>query len=85
LLTGEPSDLRNPAAALPHARRAVEMTKENAPNILDTLALAYHLTGEHASAVETEQKAIALLKADSPARREFETNLAKFQAAAKGK
>jgi non-specific serine/threonine protein kinase/serine/threonine-protein kinase len=85
LLLGEPSDLRDPAAALPHARRAVEMTKENAPNMLDTLALAYHLTGDHARAVETEQKAIALLKAGSPARQEFETNLAKFQAAAKGK
>jgi len=85
LLTAEPSDLRDPAAALPHARRAVEMTKGTAPNILGTLALAYHLTGGHARAVETAQKAIALLKADSLARREFETNLAKFQAASKGK
>jgi len=85
LLTAEPSDLRDPAAALPHAGRAVEMTKGKAPNVLGTLALAYHLTGDHERAVETVQKAIALLKADSPARREFETNLAKFQAAAKGK
>jgi non-specific serine/threonine protein kinase/serine/threonine-protein kinase len=85
LLTAEPSDLRDPAAALPHARRAVEMTKENAPNILGTLALAYHLTGDHPRAIETEQKALALLKADSLARRAFETNLARFQAAAKGK
>ncbi len=85
LLSVEPSELRDPAAALPHARRAVEMTKENAPNMLDTLALAYHLTGDHARAIETEQKAIALLKAGSIVRREFETNLAKFQAAAKGK
>ena len=85
LLAAEPSDLRDPAATLPHARRAVEMTKGNAPNILNTLALVYHLTGDHARAVETEQKAIASLKAGSLVRREFETNLAKFQAAAKGK
>ncbi len=85
LLTSEPSDLRDPAAALPHARRAVEMTKGNAPKILDTLALACHLTGDHARALETEQKAIALLKANSLVRRELETNLAKFQAAAKVK
>src|SRR5262249_37536664 len=85
LLTAEPSDLRDPAAALPHARRAVEMTKENAPRMLDTMALAYYLVGDHGRAVETEQKAIILLKADSLVRRELETNLAKFQAAAKGK
>jgi tetratricopeptide (TPR) repeat protein len=85
LLTAEPNELRDPAAALPNARRAVEMTKGNAPKMLNTLALAYHLTGDHARAVETELKAIASLKADSLVRREFETNLAKFQAAAKGK
>ncbi|HKQ75994.1 MAG TPA: protein kinase [Blastocatellia bacterium] len=79
LLTAEPSDLRDPADALAHARRAVDMTKGNAPNILNTLAMAYHLTGDYARAVETEQKAISLLKADSPARREFETDLARYR------
>src|SRR5262249_17809899 len=85
LLTAEPSDLRDPAAALPHAMRAVEMTKGNAPNILGTLALAYHLTGDHPRAIETEQKALGLLKADSLARRAFENDFARFHAAAKGK
>jgi tetratricopeptide (TPR) repeat protein len=84
LLTVEPAELRDPAAALPYAQRAVELIKGKAPKLLGTLALAYHLTGDHARAVETEQQAIALLKADSLVRRELETRLAQFQAAAKG-
>jgi non-specific serine/threonine protein kinase/serine/threonine-protein kinase len=83
LLTAEPSELRDPATALAQAKRAVEMSNRNAPRMLDTLALAYHLTGDHLRAIETEQNAMALLKADSLVRRELETNLAKFQAAAR--
>ncbi len=81
LLTVEPAELRDPAAALPHAQRAVELAKGKAPRLLGTLALAYHLTGDYARAVETEQQAIALLKADSLVRRELEIKLAQFQAA----
>jgi tetratricopeptide (TPR) repeat protein len=84
LLTAEPAELRDPAAALPHARRAVEMTRGTIPALLDTLALAYHLTGDHARAVTTAEQGLALLKPDAPARRDFAARLAKFKAAAKG-
>jgi non-specific serine/threonine protein kinase/serine/threonine-protein kinase len=82
LLTVEPADLRDARAALPHAQRAVELTKGHVPRMLDTLALAHHLTGDRARAVATQQQAIALLKNDSPLRRTFETRLAQFQTTA---
>ncbi len=84
LLTWEPADLRNPTAALAYARRAVELTKESDTNILDTLATAYHLTGDYARAIETEEKALSLMKGDSPQRTEFQANLTRFKAASKG-
>lgn len=61
LLTCEPADMRDPVTALKYARLAVELTRGNDPNILKTLALAYHLTGDQAQAAETAQKALALL------------------------
>jgi non-specific serine/threonine protein kinase/serine/threonine-protein kinase len=81
LLTADPNELRDAAGALPPARRAVEMTKGEDPGILDTLALAYHLTGDHARAVETEEQALARLPGDGPLRRDLEANLARFRAA----
>lgn len=61
LLTCEPADMRDAAAALPYAKLAVEQTHGNDPNILKTLALAYHLTGDQAAAIQTAKKALALL------------------------
>lgn len=84
LLTCEPADLRNPSAALAYARRAAESTKESNANILNTLATAYHLTGDEARAAETEEKSISLLPADTPQRKEFEANLIRFKATLKG-
>jgi thiol-disulfide isomerase/thioredoxin len=56
-------DFKNPDydLALAMAKRAVELTKQNDPAILDTLACAYFKKGDTDSAVATEQKAIALL------------------------
>lgn len=82
LLTIEPSDMRDPVAALPIAKQAVEMTNSSAPDILDTLALAYHLGGNQVRAIETEEKAFALLPTNSPLRHDFEAALAKYKAAA---
>ena len=48
--------------ALKAASRAVELSKENRPEFLDTLAEAQFRTGDAASAVTTEEKAIKLLK-----------------------
>jgi non-specific serine/threonine protein kinase/serine/threonine-protein kinase len=86
LLTCEPADLRDPAAALRYAKLAAERTLENDPNILKTLARAYHLTGDHARAAETARKALSLLppsngrQNQSILRRDLEAQLAKAQA-----
>ncbi len=83
LLTVEPADLRDPAAALGYAGRAVQTSGEKDGGIMDTLALAYHLNGDHQQAVETEERALSLLPAgESPSRKEMEANLAKFRQAA---
>ncbi len=82
LLTIEPARLRDPASALLYAQRAVELSQGNDPAILDTLAWAYHLTGDQVQAIATEQRALALLAPEAPLRREFAANLARFKAAA---
>ena len=46
LLTCKPEDLRDPETALPVAMRAVEKSEGKDPLVLDTLALAYFMTGE---------------------------------------
>ncbi len=51
------------------------------PGILDTLALAQHLTGDTPAAIESEKKALSLLPADAPGRDDYEATLAKFEAA----
>ncbi|MCH8825104.1 MAG: serine/threonine protein kinase [Planctomycetes bacterium] len=80
LLTCEPPDLRDPETALRLAREASAMTNYANPAILDTLALAQHLTGDTAAAIETETKALSLLPPDAP-RGEYEAALTKFEAA----
>jgi tetratricopeptide (TPR) repeat protein len=82
LLTCEPEDLRDPQAALPLAKRAVEMSAGQAAAILDTLALAYFMTDDTPKAIETQEKAVSLLPPEeSPLRAEYEANLAKYRAA----
>jgi tetratricopeptide (TPR) repeat protein len=83
LLTVEPSELRDPAAALVFAQRACAKEEQNGGselwNYLDTLALAWHMNGNTATAIETERKAISLLSADRPERARLEQNLAAFE------
>ncbi len=57
------------------------MTNHVNPPILDTLALAQHLTGDTAAAIETERKALSLLPADGPGRSGYEAAIARFEAA----
>ncbi len=83
LLTCEPADLRDPETALRLARDACAMTDNANPGYLDTLALAQHLTGDTAAAIETEKKALSLLPADAPGRGDYEAAIAKFEAALK--
>jgi tetratricopeptide (TPR) repeat protein len=86
LVTSPFEDLRNPALALPYARRAVEMTKGSHPGTLDALARAYFGVGDSANAVATEEKALSLLPPLKPGeqvsslRKELEENLARFRA-----
>ena len=82
LLTCKPEDLRDPVSALSFAKRAVEKNEGESPNYLDTLSLAYFMTGDTAKAIETQVKALALLpNEDSSVRTGMETNMAKFRAA----
>jgi len=79
LLTIKPADLRDLAAALQVAERAVEKSGGKDPSIMDTLALAQQMTGDIDAAVETETKALALLPAEPSAMRPFlESSLAEF-------
>ena len=75
------TDERFMRRALELAREATEMSGAQNPDYLDTLALAYHLTGSTRFAVETQKRALSLLQADDPRRSEFEVRLDEFEAA----
>ncbi len=86
LLTCELEDLRDPAAALPLAKRAVEMSNGENTQYLDTLALAYFTAGDSAKAIEKQENAVSLLPPGESLRRtDFEANLARYRQAAKNK
>ena len=59
-VTVDPADLRDSAAALPYALKAVKQGKGNDPLCLHVLALAYAGTHDYRRAVDTEEKALAL-------------------------
>ena len=80
LVTTPFADLRSPARAEYYVQKAVEMTQGSDPGLLDTLARAFEAGGKLAQAVETEQKALALLPPGvSDLRKELEANLARFK------
>lgn len=80
LLTCEPADLREPATALALAQRAVERTPAPDPDILDTLALAYAMTGDRDKAILTQEAALRAVPADDADRKKlFEQRLAQFR------
>ncbi len=84
LVRAEFESLRKPAKALQLALRAAAATKELNPQIMDTLAWAYYLTGDRAQAIATERKALGLVSAGNAlgqgVRQEIEQNLADFEA-----
>ncbi len=83
LLTVEPVELRDPVRALEVAQRACALEEAAAGpelwNYLDTLALAWHMSGNAAAAVETERKALSLLPPDRPERAGLERQLAELE------
>ena len=81
LLTCELEDLRDPQAALPVAKRAVEKNGSRDPRILDTLALAYFMTGDTTRAIETQEKAVSLLPPGKSDTLGMKNALAKYRAA----
>jgi len=79
LLTCEPTDLRDPTAALAAAKKANEISGGPNPGFLDTLALAYHLNGDTDKARDTQHRAVSLLPpGGSPLRSELEARLAEY-------
>jgi serine/threonine protein kinase/tetratricopeptide (TPR) repeat protein len=81
-LTCEPADLQDPEAALIFALAAVELGEWKDPDVMDTLALAHHRTGNNAKAVEVEMKALELIPEEDTARREpFESAMAEYRSA----
>jgi len=55
LLTCEPVSLREPHTALSAAQKAVQMSKNQSPHMLDTLALAYHRVDDNEQAIKIQK------------------------------
>ncbi|MCG8407749.1 MAG: serine/threonine-protein kinase [Phycisphaerales bacterium] len=81
LLEVVPADLREPHAALELAAESCRMTNHEVDTLLTYLALAQYKTGDVQGAIETQQKAIALLSPDAPdeQRNAYERQLAMYQ------
>ncbi len=84
-LTCQPAELREPAAALQYAKKALEKSGGTDSDGLDVLAQAYFETGDVGHAIEFEEKALKLLappqpnQPDSPTRRKVKAHLARFR------
>ncbi|MHC4917136.1 MAG: tetratricopeptide repeat protein, partial [Planctomycetota bacterium] len=83
LLTSADHKLRDPAAALPLAVKAAELSKEKSPQILDTLAAARFANGKLTEAVKAAEKALGLLPAGTPPheRRAYSRRLERYRQA----
>ena len=66
LLTCDPADLRDADAALTAARECVELDGGQDANFLETLALAYRMSGDLDNAIETQRRAVARALAGGP-------------------
>ncbi|MCY3022216.1 MAG: tetratricopeptide repeat protein [Planctomycetota bacterium] len=83
LLTCADEKLRDPKAALPVARKAVELSKHEEAHILDTLALALFQNGVVAEAVQVQEQALARLPQSTTAksRKKYEDSLTRYKSA----
>jgi tetratricopeptide (TPR) repeat protein len=66
LLTVEPASLRDPAAAVTYAERAVTLNHRRVPSMLLTLAQAYRASGQTEKSRATASEALALLPVPQP-------------------
>jgi tetratricopeptide (TPR) repeat protein len=82
LLTCYPEDLRDPAEAIPVARKAVELSAEaDAPDralVLDTLATALFREGQHEEAIALERQVVDAIDSREEAGMIFVSQLALF-------
>jgi serine/threonine protein kinase len=69
-ITVEPADLRRPAAVLPYALKAVEMSHGSDLYSLHALAQTYAAMDDYARAVQTDEKALALIPPVAPGKPE---------------
>ncbi len=83
LLTCKDEKLQDPAAALPFARKAVELTHSKNSAILDTFALALFKNGKKQEALKNQELAVRLLPPQVPEadRMEYEGRLEQYRKA----
>ena len=84
LLTTPFQDLHQPQEVLVLAQKAVDLTHGTEPGVLNVLALAWEENSNLEQAIATEQQALALYAASTPAdpgtkRAEIQANLERFQ------
>ncbi|MGO9272769.1 MAG: rhomboid family intramembrane serine protease, partial [Terriglobia bacterium] len=76
--TSEDPKYRNPAQALEHARRAVELSDWREPTFVDTLAEAFYANGNFPEAVRVESIALQL----DPRNAEYRNHMERYRKAA---
>jgi tetratricopeptide (TPR) repeat protein len=85
LLTCEPAEVRDPTTALRQAQRAVQLSNSQMFEALNTLALAYYVTGDRDRAMETARRVLASLPVapespdDAALSRALESGFAKYK------
>jgi membrane associated rhomboid family serine protease/tetratricopeptide (TPR) repeat protein len=79
--TADDPQVRDPAAALDHARKAVLLSAGRQPDFLDTLAEALYANGNYAEAVKVETQALALV----PGNKDFEEHMARYRQSAESR
>ena len=76
--TCEDPNIRDPKAALQHAKLAVDLTEWKEGGFIDTLAEAHFANGDYQQAVEIQKKALAL----EPDNKELQEHMARYRQAA---